>query len=102
MRTVLVTGGAGFVGSFVVDRLVASGRAVRILDSLDPQVHPAGPPPYLNARAELVQGDIRDRDCVERSMEGVDAVVHCAAAVGVGQSMYQVKRYVDVNVRGVR
>ena len=101
MRTVLVTGGAGFVGSFVVDRLVASGQAVRILDSLDPQVHPAGPPSYLNAHAELVQGDIRDRACVERALEGVDAVVHCAAAVGVGQSMYQVERYVDVNVRGL-
>ncbi len=97
---VLVTGGAGFIGSFVVDRLLAAGHAVRVLDNLDPQVHPHGPPPYLAPQAELVVGDVRDRTAVTRALDGVDAVVHAAAAVGVGQSLYRVEHYVDVNVRG--
>ncbi len=97
---VLVTGGAGFIGSFVVDRLLAAGHAVRVLDSLDPQVHPEGPPPYLAPAAELLVGDVRDRAAVRRALAGVDAVVHAAAAVGVGQSLYKAEHYVDVNVRG--
>ena len=97
---VLVTGGAGFIGSFVVDRLLAAGHAVRILDSLDPQVHPAGRPGYLAGAAEFCHGDVRDRAAVERALDGIDAVVHAAAAVGVGQSLYKVEHYVDVNVRG--
>jgi len=99
--TLLVTGGAGFIGSFIVDRFIGHGREVRILDSLEPQVHPAGPPDYLNPKAEFVQADIRDRAAVKRALEGVDVVVHCAAAVGVAQSLYQVEHYVDVNVRGL-
>ena len=97
---VLVTGGAGFIGSFVVDRLLAAGHAVRILDSLDPQVHPAGRPGYLASAAEFRLGDVRDHAAVEQALDGVDAVVHAAAAVGVGQSLYKVEHYVDVNVRG--
>jgi dTDP-L-rhamnose 4-epimerase len=97
---VLVTGGAGFIGSFVVDRLLAAGHTVRVLDALDPQVHPTGPPPYLARDTELLVGDVRDRALVRRALEGVDAVVHAAAAVGVGQSLYKVEHYVDVNVRG--
>src|SRR5262249_12250050 len=97
---VLVTGGAGFIGSFVVDRLLAAGHGGRGLDSLDPPVHPHGVPPYLAREAELQRGDVRDRAAVERALDGVDAVVHAAAAVGVGQSLYKVEHYVDVNVRG--
>jgi dTDP-L-rhamnose 4-epimerase len=97
---VLVTGGAGFIGSFVVDRLVAAGHTVRVLDSLDPQVHPAGPPAYLARAAELIVGDVRAADTLRSALDGVDAVVHAAAAVGVGQSLYQVEHYVDTNVRG--
>jgi len=97
---VLVTGGAGFIGSFVVERLLAAGHEVRILDALDPQVHPDGPPPYLAPAAEFLRGDVRDRPTVVRALDGVDAVVHCAAAVGVAQSLYRVEHYVDVNVRG--
>jgi len=97
---VLVTGGAGFIGSFVVDRLLANGHAVRVLDSLDPQVHPGGPPAYLAPGAELIVADVRDQGAVRRALDGVDAVVHAAAAVGVGQSLYKVEHYVDVNVRG--
>jgi dTDP-L-rhamnose 4-epimerase len=97
---VLVTGGAGFIGSFVVDRLLAAGHTVRILDNLDPQVHPEGPPAYLAGGAELLVGDVRDRAMLRRALDGVEAVVHAAAAVGVGQSLYKAEHYVDVNVRG--
>jgi dTDP-L-rhamnose 4-epimerase len=96
---VLVTGGAGFIGSHLVDRLLAVGCEVRILDSLDPQVH-TGIPAYLDAGAELVQGDVCDRDVVRRCLDGVDRLVHFAAAVGVGQSMYEIVRYTNVNAVG--
>jgi dTDP-L-rhamnose 4-epimerase len=97
---VLVTGGAGFIGSFVVDRLLSEGHAVRVFDSLDPQVHPDGRPSYLAGDAELAVGDVRDRPALERALADTDAVVHAAAAVGVAQSLYRVEHYVDVNVRG--
>jgi dTDP-L-rhamnose 4-epimerase len=98
---VLVTGGAGFIGSHLADRLLASGHSVRALDSLDPQVHPGGErPAYLHGDVELVAGDVRDHDAVRRALDGVDAVVHFAAAVGVGQSMYEVERYTSVNAVG--
>jgi len=96
---VLVTGGAGFIGSHLVDRLLADGRDVRILDSLDPQVH-EGMPDYLSRDAELVVADIRDGDAVARALDGVERVVHFAAAVGVGQSMYEIERYTSVNAVG--
>jgi dTDP-L-rhamnose 4-epimerase len=97
---VLVTGGAGFIGSFLADRLLAGGHGVRLLDNLDPQVHPAGRPAYLAPDAQLVIGDIRDRSRCRDVLDGIDAVVHAASAVGVAQSMYRVEHYVDVNVRG--
>ena len=99
---VLITGGAGFIGSHLADRLLAEGHDVRALDVLDPQVHADadGRPEYLSAEVELQRGDVRDRDAVGRALDGVDAVVHFAAAVGVGQSMYEVERYVSVNALG--
>src|SRR5215208_3748311 len=98
---VLVTGGAGFIGSHVADRLLASGHAVRAFDNLDPQIHPAGQrPDYLHPDVELVIGDIRDRAAVRAALDDVDAVIHLAAAVGVGQSMYEIERYVSVNAGG--
>ncbi len=99
---VLVTGGAGFIGSHVVDRLVAGGHETVVLDSLDPQVHGANAsrPSYLSPKAELVVGDVRDRAAVDKCMNGVDAVFHLAAAVGLAQSMYEIERFSDVNVRG--
>jgi dTDP-L-rhamnose 4-epimerase len=96
---VLVTGGAGFIGSHLVDRLLAAGHEVRVLDSLDPQVHD-GPPDYLDPAAELVVGDVRDADVVRRCLAGVERVYHLAAAVGVGQSMYELVRYTSVNALG--
>ncbi|MGQ7793256.1 NAD-dependent epimerase/dehydratase family protein [Faunimonas sp. B44] len=97
-KTVLVTGGAGFIGAHLAQELLETGYTVRILDNLTPQVHPDGrPPAYLSADAELIVGDVRDRDCVSRALKGVDTVCHLAAAVGVGQSMYEIERYTAIN-----
>jgi len=88
---VLLTGGAGFIGSHLSDRLLAAGHAVRALDSLDPQVHSGSARPhYLDPAVELVVGDIRDRSAVSGALEGIEAVVHLSAAGGVGQAMYQI------------
>ena len=98
---VLITGGAGFIGSHLADRLLADGHEVRALDNLDPQVHAEGERPnYLDEGVELQSGDVRDRDAARSALEGVDAVVHFAAAVGVGQSMYEIERYTSINAIG--
>jgi dTDP-L-rhamnose 4-epimerase len=99
---ILVTGGAGFIGSHLVDALVRDGHRVRVLDNLDPQVHGEGgsAPAHANPRAELIVGDVRDRKAVARALDGVEVVFHEAAAVGVGQSMYQIEHYVSVNAVG--
>jgi dTDP-L-rhamnose 4-epimerase len=99
---VLVTGGAGFIGSHLVDALIARGHTVRVLDNLTPQVHgrPPRQPDYLHPAAEFVRGDVRHRASVRRALEGVEVVFHQAAAVGVGQSMYEIRRYVEVNTLG--
>ena len=99
--TILITGGAGFIGSHLADELLAHGYRVRVLDDLTPQVHgKEGRPEYLDAEVELHVGDVRDREAVARALEGVDAVVHFAARVGVGQSMYELAGYTDVNSLG--
>jgi dTDP-L-rhamnose 4-epimerase len=101
IRNVLVTGGAGYIGSHLVDALVAREYRVTVLDNLEPQVHRSGAwPSYANPKAEYVRGDVRDRAVLEPLVLAADAVVHFAAAVSVGQSMYQIDRYVDVNTRG--
>ena len=97
---VLVTGGAGFIGSHLADRLLAAGHEVCAYDCLDPQVHPDGAPDYLDPQVELIVGDVRDEVSLGRAMDAADAVVHLAAAVGVGQSMYEIRRYVEVNSVG--
>jgi dTDP-L-rhamnose 4-epimerase len=100
--TVLVTGGAGFIGSHVVDELLSHGLRVRVYDSLEPQVHgdSGKPPAYLNPAAEFVRGDVRDREALEGALKGVDRIIHLAASVSSAQSMYQIEKYIDVNVRG--
>jgi dTDP-L-rhamnose 4-epimerase len=95
MKT-LVTGGAGFIGSHLVRSLVERGDEVVVLDSLEPQVH-GGTPPDLPASVELIVGDVGDADAADRALSGVDRVVHLAAAVGVGQSMYEIARYTERN-----
>lgn len=99
---ILITGGAGFVGSHLADELLGSGYEVRVLDNLSPQVH--GPerrrPAYLSKEVELIVGDVRDPQAVAKSLAGIDAVYHFAAAVGVGQSMYEIAHYTSVNALG--
>ncbi|HVL64272.1 MAG TPA: NAD-dependent epimerase/dehydratase family protein [Actinomycetota bacterium] len=98
---VLITGGAGFIGSHLARELLDHGYTVRALDDLNPQVHESGGrPSYLDPEVELVHGDCRDRDAVDRALEGVEAVVHLAARVGVGQSMYEIAEYTSVNDLG--
>lgn len=101
-RRVLITGGAGFVGSHVADELLRLGYTVRALDNLSPQVHgeSATRPDYLDPDVELQVGDVRDPAAVGKALEGVDAVFHFAAMVGVGQSMYEVEQYTGVNNYG--
>jgi dTDP-L-rhamnose 4-epimerase len=101
-KQVLITGGAGFIGSHLADRLLARGHRVRVLDALVPQVHGPGRerPEYLHPDVELQVGDVCDAQAVERALRGVDAVYHLAAAVGVGQSMYEVAHYTAVNNLG--
>ena len=99
---VLVTGGAGFVGSHTVDLLLERGYEVRVLDNLDPQVHgEVESPQYLDLdRVEFVKGDMVDRDTVWSVVSDVDAIIHLASRVGVGQSMYQIEQYVTANTKG--
>lgn len=99
MVSVLVTGGAGFVGSHIVDRLVDGGYDVIVLDNLTEQVHD-DKPEYLNDSVEYVWGDIRDRETLTELLKRADIVNHQAAAVGVGQSMYEIEKYTDVNTLG--
>ena len=100
VNSVLVTGGAGFIGSFTVDRLVESGYDVTILDMLEPQVHFGKMPEYLNKKAKFIQGNFSDRTLLTPIMKEVDVVLHLAASVGVGQSMYMIEKYIDNNSRG--
>lgn len=102
VKKVLITGGAGFIGSHLADELLKKGYKVRALDCLSEQVHGLGRkrPEYLSADVELITGDIRDPESVKKALDGIDAVYHMAAAVGVGQSMYEIENYVDVNCRG--
>jgi dTDP-L-rhamnose 4-epimerase len=99
---VLITGGAGFIGSRLARRLARGGAKLTVLDNLSPQVH--GPDasfsPELTQCAECIRGDIRDQDLLARTLAGQDVVVHFAAETGTGQSMYAVKQYEDVNIRG--
>lgn len=99
-KQILITGGAGFVGSHLADGLLQAGHKVRILDDLTPQVHRGVPPEYLSRDVELVPGDIRDPNRLKEVLAGVDVVFHFAACVGVGQSMYEISRYMSVNTQG--
>ena len=101
MRTALVTGGAGFVGSHLAERLLADGWHVRAIDNLDPLAHAGGRAPgHLPPELELITADLRDRDAVDGALEGVEVVFHLGGVVGNGESMVNVRRAVDVNSVG--
>lgn len=99
---ILITGGAGFIGSHTADALLAHGHRVRVLDLLDPQIHGGQNkfPAYLDPRIECIQGDVRSVKDLGRALEDIDAVYHFAALTGVGQSMYDIRNYVDINCNG--
>ncbi len=97
---ILVTGGCGFIGSHLVDRLVELGHKVRVYDNLEPQVHLEKKPLFLNKEAEYIFADLRDEEKLRKALRGVEIVFHLASQVGVGQSMYQVYRYIDHNCLG--
>ena len=101
MRKILITGGAGFIGSHLADLLLENGFQVRLFDNLEPQVHgQTDRPTYLSPKIEFVRGNILDRSNLYVSLEGVEAIFHFAAMVGVGQSQYQIKHYTETNVLG--
>lgn len=101
-KLILITGGAGFIGSHLADELLEQGYQVRVLDNLNDQVHgeERDRPDYLNEKVDLQIGDVRDKKAVQLALEGVHAVFHFAAMVGVGQSMYQIREYTEVNNLG--
>jgi dTDP-L-rhamnose 4-epimerase len=97
MTAVLVTGGAGLIGSHLVDRLLELGHSVRVLDNLDAQTHPEGRPPWIPADVEFLHGDVQDRSLMERALTGVDEVYHQAAFGGFTN---EISRYYDANATG--
>ncbi len=99
-KKILITGGAGFIGSFLADLLIKEGYKVRILDNLEEQVHFGKEPAYLNKNAEFIKGDVRNDPDLKKAIDGIDAIFHLASAVGVGQSNYQIKKYVEANIQG--
>lgn len=98
-HTILITGGAGFIGTHLADELLRTGYCVRILDNLDPATHGpgAGRPAGLHTDARLIVGDLRDADAVRSALEDVDAVCHLAAASGVGRSGHEIRHFTEVN-----
>jgi len=99
-KRILITGGAGFVGSHLADELLRLGHEVRVFDNLAPQVHERGLPEYLAGEVNFVPGELRDLDAVRDAVRNVDVIYHFGAAVGVGQSMYEIAHYMGVNTQG--
>jgi len=97
---ILVTGGAGFIGSHLVDRLVKDGHKVRVYDSLEPQVHQGKKPSFLNKQAEYIFADLRNKSRLKKAVKNIDIIFHQASQVGVGQSMYEIQRYTEHNMLG--
>lgn len=101
MKQILVTGGAGFIGSFLVDKLISLGHQVTILDNLAEQVHQGKKPKYLNKKAKFIKGDVSDYEMFAKALKNQDIVFHLAARVGVGQANYEITSYTEVNIGGM-
>lgn len=102
-KNILITGGAGFIGSYLIQRLLKINYSIRVLDCLSPQIHGQVPQNLdwlYNDRIEFIRDSITSAKNLERALDGVDTVVHLAAETGTGQSMYEISRYFDVNVQG--
>ena len=106
MDNVLITGGAGFIGSHIALKLIEKGYEVTVLDNLLEQIHGADPdktsPLYcsIKDKVRFIKGDVCDKEKLEKSLEDADYVIHLAAETGTGQSMYEIKRYIDANIGG--
>jgi len=100
MKKVLIIGGGGFVGSHTADALLSAGYSVQVFDNLSKQVHADGFPAYLSRDVEFVEGDVRNLPALSKAVRGADAIYHFAAAVGVGQSMYEIASYTSTNIQG--
>lgn len=106
MKTILITGGAGFIGSNLALKLIAKGYAVTVLDNLSPQIHGENPattsPLYMSIKdkVKFINGSVTSREDWNQSLVGVDAIVHLAAETGTGQSMYEIEKYTSVNIGG--
>jgi len=98
-KKILITGGAGFIGSHLVDQLLERGHKVRVIDNLEPQVHGTSgrKPSYLSSGAEFIKADINNKDALKKAIKNVEVVFHMASSVGVGQSMYQIRKYTYTN-----
>lgn len=99
-KNIIVTGGAGFIGSHLVDKLIESGYKVTILDNLTPQVHSGKIPAYLNKKARFIKGDVTKKSDIKKALDSIDTIFHEASVVGVGQSMYDIEKYVYQNAQG--
>jgi dTDP-L-rhamnose 4-epimerase len=101
IRSVLITGGAGFIGQKLARALLSKGVQIRILDNFNPQIHSSDSiQDDLNREIDVINGDIRDKEVLKRALAGMESVVHLAAETGTGQSMYEIDRYFSVNVQG--
>ena len=101
-KSILILGGAGFIGTHLVDKLLEKKFSITVYDNLEPQVHGqiSDPPEYLASNIKFVKDDIRNKDALLEALKDVQIVIHLAAMVGVGQSMYSIDKYVDVNILG--
>lgn len=99
-KKVLITGGAGFIGSCIAQKLILNGNFVRILDNLSPQIHSNKPAWLSGPDVDFILGSVSDRSALVEALVGIDVVIHLAAETGTGQSMYQIEKYYDVNVMG--